>query len=173
MFFDLPDSEKRKIMRRVTLESNKMMRDTMKHTTSTEWESRKEKIMSECEDRFHPSISRVGVEKVDMSSKDFYLLQAWLSFVLDDFIAISNQSLTTRTNELLGALRMEKKYHISIGYQCPKCFSFGEEDEFCKNDRRKLIEKKEKFEDDKDEAYNQAVDEFNEKLATLKDKYEK
>ena len=81
--------------------------------------------------------------------------------------------LTTRTDELLGALRMEKKYHISIGYQCPKCFSFGEEDEFCKNDRRKLIEKKEKFEDDKDEAYNQAVDEFNEKLATLKDKYEK
>lgn len=63
---------------------------------------------------------------------------------IKDFIS---QALTTRTNELLGAMKMEK---FEEDYDDPD-----------------YPENLEIF----DNGYNKAIDEFNKKLATLRDKY--
>lgn len=117
----------------------------MKPTTSTEWE----KIEKTIEHTFYRFSDGYLLDIID---NEFESIEDVRSAVRTTI----KQALTTRTDELLGALKMEKKDLVNnqgIGF-------YGTEEELNKRVCFQV-------------AYNQAVDEFNEKLATLRDKYEK
>ena len=78
---------------------------------------------------------------------------------------ISSQLGKVRKETIEEIRSIKKHYHFSVSLECPKCMEFGTEgDKYCPNDRRKYIEKKEKWESDEDEAYNQAIDDILSKL---------
>jgi len=59
-------------------------------TLETYLEEFEENLMSDFEERLHPSISRLEIERIEISLKDFYIVQAWFSFMIDkkkDFLA--------------------------------------------------------------------------------------
>ena len=82
----------------------------------------------------------------------------------DDLCDFLEKALTTRTNELLGAIKMERKPEIEETHydDCWTKTGISKRGECVCGIRRR-----------DDLIYNGAVDEFNNKLATLKDKYEK
>lgn len=105
-------------------------------TTSTEWEKEIEDIIFE----FYMSAGVYSkVSKKAMSG----------------IKGVFNKLLTTRTNELLGAMKMEKKQLHSVGGGDIGGYIDVPDDAY----NRRV------------EIYNHAIDEFNEKLATLREKY--
>lgn len=52
---------------------------------------------------------------------------------------------------------LKKKTGTRTNYICPKCNDFGGKDTYCMYDRRKLVEKTEHWETDKDENYNNCL----------------
>ncbi len=103
-------------------------------TTSTEWEKELYRVFY---DETYKPRSREYIKRYDR---------------IKDFIS---QALTTRTNELLGDLKMKKKQLHSVGGGDIGGYIDVPDDAY----NRRV------------EIYNEAVDEFNEKLATLRQKY--
>jgi len=73
---------------------------------------------------------------------------------LVDFI---KSILERREREIKEEIKGMSKHHYSKFYECPLCHTYGEEGEFCPKDRRKLVKRTEKWEDDRDESYNRAL----------------
>lgn len=103
-------------------------------TTSTEWAEELYKVFY---DATYKARSREYIKRYDR---------------IKDFI---ENLLTTRTDELLGAMKMEKKQLHSVGGGDIGGYIDVPDDAY----NRRV------------EIYNKAVDEFNEKLATLREKY--
>lgn len=109
-------------------------------TTSTEWEENLDKL-----------------DLADLESKGSTISLG--EFMAEDNVDIIKDFirnlLTTRTDELLGAMKMEKRGTL-IDHSKPYATTYSPRPK-----------------DWVDKGYCEAVDEFNKKLATLKDKYEK
>ena len=78
------------------------------------------------------------------------------------------------TDEILSLIKQgieeaepKDKYTESVAYECPKCFSYGEKDTYCTNDRRKLLPKISKYTDDGQEGYNQGKANYKSNLLQM------
>lgn len=96
------------------------IRQPMK-TLETYLEEFEENLMSDFEERLHPSISRLEIERIEISLKDFYIVQAWFSFMIDkkkDFLATMYREVREETKEAIveefGEYRLIKKFGLGL-----------------------------------------------------------
>lgn len=110
-------------------------------TTSTEWEGAYRSINNIL---YNFGFCLVGAS-VDMKLKDQHYEQ-----IIGIVEGLIQEALTTRTNELLGAMKMEK-IGQNVILNCVSRNDYKKSYEYC--------------------VYNNAVEEFNKKLAALREKY--
>lgn len=61
--------------------------------------------------------------------------------------------------------RPKEKHHYSEDWHCPKCSAYGNEGEYCPNDRRKLLKSTTEWESDEDSSFNNGLNLYDKAIA--------
>lgn len=98
--------------------------DWINSPVQEEWQ---ERVMSDFEDAFHPSLIRnLAQAKTSLSLKDFYILQAWWSLEfskMESFISAQRQQAAEEVLDMLGTghdLFLEWRFYVKTQYDNPE-----------------------------------------------------